>query len=357
MKISFNKLIILITSIILVVAICIGIILKTNSNKNTPKNETKKEEISSNSLNNGYNGKELGTKVKFTKNDVNLPEKVESGYYNDNNDNTWYYDLDKDGNAINVYVYSDDSGSGEFTGDVAFPSEINGHKIISIGKNMVDRKNTLFYVRGKGEEYWDKITSITVPEGVKYINGGAFYGYDNLEKVTLPDSIIYIGDEAFQSSKNLAYINSDIEGKIVMPKNLQSYGESLFRYNKKINDFEFPEQIDFIQDWTFYETSGFSDVVISKQFKYVGAGAFAETNIKTLTIEDGVQIIEASAFSNNTKLRKADIAKSVISIGQGAFDVCSNLEEFNYNGKLQYIGANVFKNSKNENYIKSNQLP
>ena len=352
MKISFNKAVVLVVIAVLIVCICIAIIFVVNSNTNKNVNNAS-QQLTSSSSNSSYDGtEELGTPVEFEIQEVELPEKVGDEESAEVNGNTWFYDLDAQGNAINIYTYD------TFTGDVTLPDTLNGHKVISIGSdNAAGTDNTLFHAPLGGEDYWDNITSITVPDGVQYINEYAFMGYDKLERVTLPDTVIYIGDDAFTSSTNLAYINSDIEGKVVMPKGLQYYGESLFRYNDKINDFEFPEQINYIQDWTFYETSGFSDVTISGQFEYVGQGAFSSSEVKTLTIEDGVKIIKASAFNMNKQLTSVNMADSVTVIEKNAFSLCSLLNEFHYNGKLSYIGKGVFDYTNVKDVLESNQLP
>lgn len=352
MKKNFSKIIIIAVIIIIVICICIGIIFMMNNNKSSGgKTENKQtQDLSTKSV---YDGTiELGTKVEFTINEIELPEKANPYHSCEIDGNKWRYDLDSEDNAININVTAD----GNISSDFVIPNELDGHKIISIGTG-VPSDSSFFNKTYSGGRYWENITSITVPEGVKYINDNAFYGCDNLEKITLPDSIIYIGNTAFGACHNLSSINSDIEGKVVMPKNLQYYGKSLFRYNKKIRSFEFPEQIDYIQDYTFYETDGISDLTISKQFKYIGEGAFSQASIENLTIEDGVEIIGNSAFTMNSSLLAVDLPKSVISIERNAFNLCRRLEKFNYEGKLKYIGTNVFDNTRVKDCLKENQLP
>ncbi len=352
----FKKPIMILAIVIVIICILIGIILVVNTKKSdsTPsqmpsQTSTSTPEKSNTSL---YDGStELGTLVEFEINKITLPEAVQEGKSCIVDNNKWYYDLDAQGNAINVYT-----SSSNFTENVILPSTLDGHKVISIGDNAT-LGNALFHKSINEKNYWNNIISITVPEGVEYINSETFYGYENLEKVTLPDSVIYIGDRAFSATDNLAYINSDIKGKVVMPKNLQYYGESLFENNKKINSFEFPEQINYIQNWTFYEAKGFTDLTIPKQFKYIGKGAFAQSDIKSLTIENGVEIIGDSAFQLNKKLEKVDVPNSVISIGEYAFRQCTSLKNFNYSGKLKYIGINALYNTKVENILKNSQLP
>ncbi|SEK94176.1 Leucine rich repeat-containing protein, partial [Ruminococcus sp. YRD2003] len=45
-----------------------------------------------------------------------------------------------------------------------------------------------------------KLTSVTIPEGVRIINWGAFYGCEGLTEIELPDSLEYISGEAFRGT-------------------------------------------------------------------------------------------------------------------------------------------------------------
>ena len=337
---------------LLLISVCVAIMFIGCGGKTKDEGLSINDESFSSNDSLSYDGTfELGNKVEFKINRITLPEKVGAGKTTKIDDNIWYYDLDSEGNAINAYVY------GNYSGDITLPSMLDGHQVISIGKDYYGgSENPLFCRSAKQGRYYDDITSITVPEGVEYINHGAFAGCENLQKVILPDSLIYIGNDAFNGSRNLAYVNSDIEGKIVMPKNLKYYGESLFRYNDKINSFEFPKQINYIQDWTFYQTKGFEDLTIQGQFKYIGIGAFADSTIKKLTIEDGVEIIGGSAFSMNSLLNEVDITDSVVAIGGQAFQLCP-LKQFKYNGKLKYVGKKVFEYNTKQDWLKKERLP
>lgn len=293
-----------------------------------------------------------GTPVKFTFpstiQEIDLPKTVGNEITTKVGNITWHYYLDKNGNAIEIYTMD------ELSGNVVLPSTINGHKIISIGKSgNLGTHSSLFYGKDKGAS----VTSVVVPTGVLYISDCAFYNLDKLEKIVLPDTIVYIGYMAFYDLDNLMYMNSDIKGHVVLPKNLKDYGTELFAYCKKIQTFEFPGQITFIRSGTFYQTKSLDKIVIPKQFKYIGNRAFGSTSMTSLVIEEGVQIIEESAFHFNEALKEVTVANSVLAIGSNAFRNATNLEKFNYNGKLQYLGENAFKGCKREDYLKKTQLP
>ena len=49
----------------------------------------------------------------------------------------------------------------------------------------------------------ERLKSVTISDGVKYIVDEAFWGCDNLSSVTIPDSIIRIGLEAFDGCDKL----------------------------------------------------------------------------------------------------------------------------------------------------------
>ncbi len=53
------------------------------------------------------------------------------------------------------------------------------------------------------------LTSVTIPDSVKLINGGAFYGCTSLTSITIPDSVTSIGEAAFRNCTSLQYNTYD----------------------------------------------------------------------------------------------------------------------------------------------------
>lgn len=353
----------LITSIIiilfLIIIIGIGFIIfkngkSNNDNDNLANVNTNKEEINHN-IEGIDNSKENGKYNTIQIKKMEKPKKDGDSKIDVINGIRWQYDLDTQGNAINLRAMD------ILENNVEIPNIINGHKVISIGREDSSNKAGIVYTpEGIEEEYSKNVTSITIPKGVLYINEQAFYGMKQLENITLPDTIIYIGDAAFANTQNLSKINSSEEGSIILPKNLQYYGESIFEANDKINKFTFPEQISYINKNTFNKCKGFNETLeINGQYQYILEGAFSNNeNTKNLKINEGVKYIGANSFENNASLKEVQIADTVEYIGTEAFSKNNAIESFRYNGKLKYLGSNIFKDTKiNINkFISNNQL-
>jgi hypothetical protein len=82
-------------------------------------------------------------------------------------------------------------------GDVAIPDTIEGKPVTSIGDMAFagtwDRPNT-------------SLTSVTIPDSVTSIEGGAFSECTGLTSITIPDSVIRIGNSAFSGCTGLTSI-------------------------------------------------------------------------------------------------------------------------------------------------------
>ncbi|GAB6393207.1 MAG: leucine-rich repeat domain-containing protein [Treponematales bacterium] len=153
------------------------------------------------------------------------------------------------------------------------------------------------------------MTSITIPEGVTHIEGGAFRG-NKLTKVTLPKSLVYIGDGAFVGNK--------------------------------LTNITIPDGVTYLGG---FGKNDIASVVIPKSVRTIGRYAFGgresefdpdfsrDGKLTQVTIPEGVTHIEGGAFSGN-QLTKVTLPKSLVYIGYGAF---SGQKE----GYSITIGANV----------------
>jgi len=107
-------------------------------------------------------------------------------------------------------VYSDHaevSGCDESAeGEIIIPSEINGVPVTIIGKDSFNNRN--------------KITSVTISEGVKSIEYRAFYSCVNLESADMPESLTSIDGCAFYYCKSLTTVK--------VPKNVTTIGDGAF---------------------------------------------------------------------------------------------------------------------------------
>ncbi len=326
---DLNMLILIATGIIVVLFIIYLLFGKTNIvknifNKETPVEEEQKELID----NNIEHGVGINKKLEA----YSTPKIVEDSCKTAEKDAiTWHYCLDEEDNAIDVYAMND------LDGDVEVPSSFDGHKVISVGMYNSNRQRGICIAKVS----CNRISSVVVPDGVLYIEKYFLANISGLQKVTLPNSIKYIGDYAFYDSPNIMSINSDETGTFNMPEDLEYYGTNLFVYNKYVTNFTFPDRIDYINSYTFDNCNTFRKLVITDQYKYILPGAFSNNDrLSSVTFEDGVYVI--AGFANDTSLKEVDIADSVKYIHTKTFANDGNITSFKYDGKLFYLGTNIF---------------
>lgn len=133
------------------------------------------------------------------------------------------------------FVYSENNGEFEITkytgagGDVTIPEEIDGKPVTGIGECAF--------------KDCEKITGVTIPNGVKIIGRNAFSLCKNLTSVIIPASVTSIGYHAFfetiwlkniQESNPFVIVNGILihaniyEGTVNIPEKVKSIGDSVF---------------------------------------------------------------------------------------------------------------------------------
>ena len=133
----------------------------------------------------------------------------------------------------------------------------------------------------------------SIPEGIKAVGSGAFYGCESLVSVTIPVSVTFIDNGAFYGCVDLASA-------------------------------PIPEGVTVIGNRAFYGCESLENVTIPKGVTDIGVGTFQRCRALTsVLIPEGVTAIGDYAFYWCENLTSLTIPGSVTSIGYDAFDYCS----------------------------------
>ena len=132
---------------------------------------------------------------------------------------------------------------------------------------------------------------VEVPEGVEKITDFAFYNSE-IESVKLPDSIKKIGDEAFSNCHNLKEVN--------LGNGVKQLGNYAFSWNENLTKIELPPSLQEVGGYAFYK-SNIKSVTLNEGLSNIVQGAFVGTHIEKLYIPGSVKHIGKGAISENTK--------------------------------------------------------
>lgn len=132
---------------------------------------------------------------------------------------------------------------------------------------------------------------VEVPEGVEKITDFAFYNSE-IESVKLPDSIKRIGDEAFSNCHNLKEVN--------LGNGVQQLGNYVFSWDENLTKIELPPSLQEVGAYSFYK-SNIKSITLNEGLSNIVQGAFVGTHIEKLYIPGSVKHIGKGAISENTK--------------------------------------------------------
>lgn len=207
-----------------------------------------------------------------------------------------------------------------------------------IGNHLVAAKDTIsgaYVIEAKAKTIADKafyncskMTSLTVPSGVKSIGISAFDSCSTLASVTINGSnLISIGDRAFAGNWALAGIN--------IPSSVTDIGSEAFNYCSSLVNITLPSGLTKIGYNTFNGCTKLSGIDIPGSVSSIGASAFESCSaLASVTIRDGVISIDSRAFYSCSALTSVTIPDSVERIEIYAFRGCNALESI----MLPFVG-------------------
>uniref|UniRef100_UPI0040578DC3 leucine-rich repeat protein n=1 Tax=Alistipes sp. TaxID=1872444 RepID=UPI0040578DC3 len=184
--------------------------------------------------------------------------------------------------------------------------------------------------------YSENLTSITLPQSVNHVSGGAFEGLRYLSKF----------EGKFASEDGHCLI---VDGVLV---SIACAG---------LSEYRLPDNIHSIADcgcncmWF----NGFERLIVPGSVETIGNYAFAESwGMKEFILEEGVKYIGDSVFEGMAHLQKVVLPRSIETIGSSVFNGNTNLNLYLYATTPPTINSDTFSSYYNVNiYLPAKAIP
>lgn len=253
--------------------------------------------------------------------------------------------------------------------DLTIPAVYDGYKVYSVGNPGSDTKkpNSAYNIFGENSTTNTTIKSLTIENGIKKIEAGAFNGCKKIAgQLNLPDSLEKINEFAFTNCSGLTgdlvipnkvtkigkaafYLCTGLNGKLTLSDDLKEIGYLSFNGCSKLTgDLIIPDGVEIIDAGAFQKCSGLNGILsLPDSLKEVRSYAFNKCSKLTgdLIIPKGITEIASTTFQNCSSLNGKLILPSTLKlIGEYAFAGCNRLKgDINIPEGVTSIGAVAFQ--------------
>ena len=262
---------------------------------------------------------------------------------------TWTLTQHEDGTTYTLTI----SGSGDMA-DYAV-GKAPWHTALGTNKSDREKINTIVLPNGlthigNNAFLQASVTEVKIPATVISIGTNAFWNCNTIQ-TTIPASVRELGATAFYGTfvvnvdANSPYLCSEENGKVLYSKDKTT----LYQVSQDCaGAFTIPSTVTTINDYAMYgckDTSG--KLVIPDSVQTIGQAAFYGTGFTALDLGNGVKEIGTSAFNTCSNM-KGDlvIPTSVTTIGENAFASTGFNGKLDFQAQIEEFPAAIFKGLK-----------
>ncbi|MBO7125734.1 MAG: leucine-rich repeat protein, partial [Bacteroidales bacterium] len=185
---------------------------------------------------------------------------------------------------------------------------------------------------------------ITIPSTVTYeettysvieIASYAFYACNKITSVTIQEGITIIMDDAFDECSKLQ--------SVYLPNSLKTLKSWVFRACEKLKNIELPNSLSTIEASCFSGCKSLETITLPSSIKTIENYTFSNCeNLTSITFPDGLLQIKEGAFHNCKKLSSITLPNSLTKIGKHAFDGIGEVVSISIPESVTEIGEEAF---------------
>ena len=232
-------------------------------------------------------------------------------------------------------------------------------------------------IRSGSFENFTNLTSVTIPEGLTYIESGAFYRCTALSEISFPDSLMQVGTLAFcetpwlesqpegfvRAGKVVLGLKGECPETIMLPTDVKGIAGSAFMGIDFDDDgafarcgdlkaIEMPDSVEIIGNYAFSYCTGLVSVTLPTSLSFLGERAFEHcSSLTSVTIPGGVSWMGYSVFERCSALTNVVIAEGVEWISEAAFSYCPSLKEIELPASVKCIEGGAFSETGLTNVV------
>lgn len=152
---------------------------------------------------------------------------------------------------------------------------------VAEGNTVYDsRQNCNAIIHTTSNELVAGCASTVIPEGVKSIGMGAFYGCVQLVSAEMPNSVKAIGEGAFFGCTNLMSVK--------LPDSISVIPTGAFAHCASLTSVKLPQGLETISQNSFYGCSNLKSIVVPKNVTQLAATSFVSCpELTSLVVEEG----------------------------------------------------------------------
>lgn len=190
-------------------------------------------------------------------------------------------------------------------------------------------------------------TNLHLSKLIKSIDDSMF-SYPSLTSITVsPKSTIYHAQDGvlFDKEMNtLVWFPQAKATSYIVPEGVEHIGEGTFRDNPVITSITLPSSLKTIEDKAFWGTESLKSINIPDQVTSIGWNAFYVSGLEIVTFGSSLESIARGAFAG-TDISSITLPNTMISIGEEAFAVCNNLTNITIHATTPpSLGVDAFRN-------------